>query len=50
MNTSSGYGNFAANGIFGTSNLFSVNGMDYNEFLEGCRSEPLNFSFPTFSA
>jgi outer membrane receptor protein involved in Fe transport len=31
MNTSSGYGNFAANGISGTSNLFSVNGMDYND-------------------
>jgi outer membrane receptor protein involved in Fe transport len=30
-NTSSGYGNFAANGISGTSNLFTVNGMDYND-------------------
>jgi len=30
-NTAGGYGNFAANGISGTSNLFAVNGMDYND-------------------
>ena len=31
MNTQSGYGNFSANGMPGTSNLFSVNGQDFND-------------------
>jgi len=31
MNTQSGYGNFSANGMPGTSNLFTVNGQDFND-------------------
>ena len=31
MNTQAGYGNFAAEGMPGTSNLFSVNGQNYND-------------------
>lgn len=31
MNTQSGYGNFSANGMPGTSNLFSVNGQNFND-------------------
>jgi hypothetical protein len=31
MNTQSGYGNFSANGLPGTSNLFSVNGQNFND-------------------
>jgi hypothetical protein len=31
MNTQSGYGNFAAQGMPGISNLFSINGMNYND-------------------
>jgi hypothetical protein len=31
MNTAAGFGNFAVNGISATSNLFTVNGMDYND-------------------
>ena len=31
MNTAAGFGNFAANGISGTSNLFTLNGMDNND-------------------
>jgi hypothetical protein len=31
MNTQSGYGNFSANGMPGTSNLFTVNGQNYND-------------------
>jgi outer membrane receptor protein involved in Fe transport len=31
MNTASGYGNFSANGISATSNLFTLNGMDDND-------------------
>jgi len=31
MNTQSGYGNFSAQGMPGISNLFSVNGMNYND-------------------
>jgi Carboxypeptidase regulatory-like domain len=30
-NTAGGFGNFSANGVSATSNLFSVNGMDYND-------------------
>lgn len=31
MNTQSGYGNFSANGMPGTSNLFSINGQNFND-------------------
>jgi hypothetical protein len=31
MNTQSGYGNFSANGMPGTSNLFTVNGQNFND-------------------
>lgn len=31
MNTQGGYGNFSANGMPGTSNLFSINGMNFND-------------------
>jgi hypothetical protein len=31
MNTQEGYGNFSANGMPGTSNLFTVNGQNYND-------------------
>ena len=31
MNTQSGYGNFSANGMPATSNLFTVNGMNFND-------------------
>jgi hypothetical protein len=31
MNTQSGYGNFTANGMPGTSNLFSINGQNFND-------------------
>lgn len=31
MNTQAGYGNFAAEGMPGTSNLFSINGQNYND-------------------
>ena len=31
MNTQSGYGNFSAQGMPGISNLYSVNGMNYND-------------------
>jgi hypothetical protein len=31
MNTQAGYGNFVADGMPGTSNLFSVNGQNYND-------------------
>jgi hypothetical protein len=31
MNTQSGYGNFSANGMPGTSNLFTINGQNYND-------------------
>ena len=31
MNTQAGYGNFAANGMPATSNLFTVNGQNYND-------------------
>jgi hypothetical protein len=31
MNTQSGYGNFSAQGMPGISNLFSINGMNYND-------------------
>ena len=31
MNTQAGYGNFSADGMPGTSNLFTVNGMNYND-------------------
>lgn len=31
MNTAGGYGNFSANGISATSNLFTLNGMDDND-------------------
>ncbi len=31
MNTQAGYGNFVANGMPGTSNLFSINGQNYND-------------------
>jgi hypothetical protein len=31
MNTQSGYGNFSALGMPGNSNLFSINGMNYND-------------------
>ncbi len=35
MNTQSGYGNFSANGMPGTSNLFTVNGQNFNDpFLD----------------
>jgi hypothetical protein len=31
MNTQAGYGNFVADGMPGTSNLFSINGQNYND-------------------
>ena len=31
MNTSMGYGNFSSNGMSGTSNVFTLDGMDYND-------------------
>lgn len=31
MNTGSGYGNFSVHGLPGTSNLFTINGNDYND-------------------
>jgi outer membrane receptor protein involved in Fe transport len=31
MNTQSGYGNFSADGMPGTSNLFTINGQNYND-------------------
>ena len=31
VSTGAGYGNFSANGMGGTSNLFTVNGADYND-------------------
>ena len=31
ISTGAGYGNFSANGLPGTSNLFTVNGADYND-------------------
>jgi hypothetical protein len=31
VSTGAGYGNFSANGLGGTSNLFTVNGADYND-------------------
>jgi hypothetical protein len=31
MNTQAGYGNFSSNGMSGTSNLFTLDGMDYND-------------------
>jgi len=31
MNTSGGYGNFSSHGLPGTSNLFTINGDDYND-------------------
>jgi hypothetical protein len=31
MNTQAGYGNFSANGMPGTSNLFTINGQNYND-------------------
>ena len=31
MNTQAGYGNFVANGMPGTSNLFTINGQNYND-------------------
>jgi hypothetical protein len=31
MNTGMGYGNFTSNGLPGTSNLFTINGTDYND-------------------
>jgi hypothetical protein len=31
MNTQGGYGNFSANGMPATSNLFSINGMNFND-------------------
>ncbi len=31
QNTQSGYGNFSANGMPGTSNLFTINGQNYND-------------------
>ena len=31
MNTQSGYGNFSANGMPGTSNLFTINGQNFND-------------------
>ena len=31
MNTQAGFGNFAADGMPGTSNLFSINGQNYND-------------------
>src|ERR1700730_6206622 len=31
VSTGGGYGNFSANGLGGTSNLFTVNGADYND-------------------
>ena len=35
MNTQAGYGNFSANGMPGISNLFSINGQDYNDPFQG---------------
>ncbi|MGA8594329.1 MAG: carboxypeptidase regulatory-like domain-containing protein [Bryobacteraceae bacterium] len=35
MNTQAGYGNFVANGMPGTSNLFSINGQNYNDPFSG---------------
>jgi hypothetical protein len=43
MNTQSGYGNFSANGMPGTSNLFTVNGQNFNDpFLSLNNSGALN--------
>ena len=45
MNTDGGNGNFAANGMPGTSNLFSINGMSYNDpFLDVNNSGASNLS------
>ncbi len=38
MNTQAGYGNFAAEGMPGTSNLFSVNGQNYNDSFANLNS------------
>ena len=35
MNTQAGYGNFSANGMPAISNLFTVNGQNYNDPFEG---------------
>ncbi len=35
MNTQAGYGNFVADGMPATSNLFTVNGQNYNDPFEG---------------
>ncbi len=35
MNTQGGYGNFSANGMPAISNLFTVNGQNYNDVFEG---------------
>lgn len=35
MNTQAGYGNFSANGMPGISNLFSINGQNYNDPFGG---------------
>lgn len=35
MNTQAGYGNFVADGMPGTSNLFSINGQNYNDPFSG---------------
>jgi hypothetical protein len=35
MNTQVGYGNFSANGMPAISNLFTVNGQNYNDLFEG---------------
>jgi hypothetical protein len=45
MNTDGGNGNFSANGMPGTSNLFTVNGMSYNDpFLDVNNSGASNLS------
>lgn len=35
MNTQGGYGNFVANGMPGTSNLFTVNGQNFDDIFSG---------------
>ena len=45
MNTDGGNGNFSANGMPGTSNLFTINGMSYNDpFLDVNNSGASNLS------